>query len=105
MNGTDVDQRSFRSDTGYVTQSDALYPLLTVRETLRFAAYLRVSGKTVEEKNALAENVIKLLRLEKVADRVVGDDNDRGLSGGEKRRELFLSLLFLGSAPSFDLFN
>ena len=85
-NGMSVDPRSFRKETGYVMQSDALFPLLTVRETMRYAAYLRVQDKTVEEKNALADSIISLLRLEKVADTIVGDDDNRGLSGGEKRR-------------------
>lgn len=84
--GVPVDKRSFRKETGYVMQSDALFPLLTVRETIRYAAYLRIQNKTVQEKNETAEDIIKLLRLEKCADTIVGDDDHRGLSGGEKRR-------------------
>eukprot|EP01031_Cornospumella_fuschlensis_P036981 gene36981-44863_t len=86
VNGNHVDKRTFRKETGYVMQSDALFPLLTVRETIRYAAYLRIPDKTVEEKNAIADSIIKLLRLEKCADTIVGDEDNRGLSGGEKRR-------------------
>ena len=85
-NGATVDPRSFRKETGYVMQSDALFPLLTVRETMRYAAYLRVQGKTTAEKNALADSIISLLKLDKAADTIVGNDDHRGLSGGEKRR-------------------
>jgi ABC-type multidrug transport system ATPase subunit len=85
-NGKPIDAKSFRKETGYVMQSDALFPMLTVRETIRYAAYLRVPGKTVEEKNAIADSVVSLLRLDKAADTIVGDENSRGLSGGEKRR-------------------
>jgi len=46
-------------------QSDALFPLLTVRETIQFAAHLRISNMSVEEKNAIAEETIKSLRLDK----------------------------------------
>lgn len=67
-------------------QSDALFPLLTVRETIRYAAYLRIQDKTIQEKNDIADSIIKLLRLEKCADTIIGDDDNRGLSGGEKRR-------------------
>lgn len=67
-------------------QSDALFPLLTVRETIRYAAYLRIQDKTTQEKNEIADSIIKLLRLEKCADTIIGDDDNRGLSGGEKRR-------------------
>lgn len=86
VNGAPVDTRAFRKETGYVMQSDALFPLLTVRETMRYAAYLRVQGKSRAEKDQLADDIVSLLRLDKAADTIVGDDDHRGLSGGEKRR-------------------
>lgn len=67
-------------------QSDALFPLLTVRETFLYAALLRISDKSYAEKEAIVDQTIKLLRLEKCANTTVGDDLNRGLSGGEKRR-------------------
>lgn len=67
-------------------QSDALFPFLTVRETFQYAAYFRVHNKSTEEKNAIADATIKSLRLESCADTIIGDENVRGLSGGEKRR-------------------
>ena len=81
-----MDVKAFRKETGYVMQSDALFPLLTVRETIRYAAYLRVHGKTRAECNEIAEHTIRELKLTKVVDTIVGDDDNRGLSGGEKRR-------------------
>lgn len=53
-------------------QSDALFPLLTVRETFLFAAQLRIHGKTYAEKVAAVDNIIHLLRLEKCRDTIVG---------------------------------
>eukprot|EP01035_Chromulina_nebulosa_P019573 gene19573-25474_t len=85
-NGQKVDRKKFRREIGYVMQSDALFPLLTVQETIRFAAYLRIHDKTRQEKNVIADEMIKLLRLEHTANTIVGDDLNRGLSGGEKRR-------------------
>lgn len=86
VNGAPIDNESFKKCSGYVMQSDALFPLLTVRETLRYAAYLRCTGKTTEERNEIADKVITLLKLEKCAETIIGDDNQRGLSGGERRR-------------------
>ena len=85
-NGFKIDKSSFRRESGYVMQSDALFPLLTVRETLQYAASLRIHNMTSKEKKEEVENVIKLLRLEKCSDTIIGDDDNRGLSGGEKRR-------------------
>lgn len=85
-NGKHVNKRQYRKITGYVMQSDALFPLLTVRETFQFAAYLRVSDKTVAEKNEIAEKTMQLLHLEDSAETIIGDDQNRGLSGGQKRR-------------------
>jgi ABC-type multidrug transport system ATPase subunit len=85
-NGVKIRKRHFRRESGYVMQSDALFPFLTVRETFRYAAYFRVPDKTSAEKDEIADNTIKLLRLETAANTIVGDENVRGVSGGEKRR-------------------
>lgn len=85
-NGSLVDKRSFRKETGYVMQNDALFPMLTVRETIRFAAYLRIPGLSRQEKNEVADKTISLLRLDECADTIVGDNDNRGISGGQKRR-------------------
>ena len=62
-------------------QNDALFPMLTVRETIRFAAYLRVAGATRAQKNKIADKTISLLRLDDCADTIVGDNDNRGISG------------------------
>jgi ABC-type molybdate transport system ATPase subunit len=43
-NGLPIVFSTFRKQSGYVMQSDALFPLLTVRETLFYAAHLRIQG-------------------------------------------------------------
>ena len=71
----------------YVLQQDVLLPSLTVRETLRYAADLRLSAtKTKAERQAMVETVITELGLEKCADTKIGDSVHKGCSGGEKRR-------------------
>lgn len=84
--GEEVDKRKFRRESGYVMQSDALFPLLTVRETLQYAAELRIIDKSKAEKKQIADDVINILRLSKCANTIIGNDKIRGISGGEKRR-------------------
>ena len=85
-NDRPVNYSTFRKQSGYVMQSDALFPLLTVKETLHYAAHLGIQGKTYAEREAAANSTMMLLRLEHVQDTIIGDDLTRGLSGGEKRR-------------------
>jgi len=77
-----------RSVCSYVCQDDdALLPSLTVRETLHFAAGLRLpSWMSKEEKKRRAEDVLLKMGLKDCADNLVGSDLIKGISGGEKRR-------------------
>ena len=66
-NGQPVKFSSFRRQSGYVMQSDALFPLLTVKETLYYAASLRIPDKTWAEKEEIVMETMKLLRYVFVA--------------------------------------
>jgi len=72
----------------YVTQFDTLIPFLTVRETLVFAAQLKLPSS--ENYEQVVEGIILDLGLKEVADSRIGETGVvgglRGLSGGEKRR-------------------
>lgn len=71
----------------YVQQDDLFYSMLTVRETLKMAAHLRLSKEVSDqEKDAFVEALIHKLGLGESADTPVGDAKTRGLSGGEKKR-------------------
>ncbi|KAG6543777.1 hypothetical protein Mapa_014808 [Marchantia paleacea] len=87
LNGEEVKHNIglMRSISAYVMQDDLLFPMLTVKETLRFAAELRLPSSSAE-KNARVREVIKQLNLSKVEDTIIGDEGHRGVSGGEKRR-------------------
>jgi ABC-type multidrug transport system ATPase subunit len=77
--------KSIRS--AYVMQQDVLLPTLTVRETLRYAADLRLPPPTTEEKRRkVVEEVILELGLKECADTRIGNHQHKGCSGGEKRR-------------------
>ena len=70
-----------------VTQTDVLLPSLTVRETLIYAASLRLpSSTTPQQRSQLVEEIILELSLKECADTRVGDGYKKGgCSGGERR--------------------
>lgn len=70
----------------YVTQQDVLLPSLTVRETLRYAADLRLTEACKREREEIVEQVILELGLKDAADTKIGSSTRNGCSGGEKRR-------------------
>ena len=73
--------------SAYVEQEDALFALSTVRETLMFAAQLRLGPDVpLEEKKRAVELVIADLGLVAAADTCVGNEVIRGISGGERKR-------------------
>ncbi|KAK4700817.1 hypothetical protein P7C70_g5427, partial [Phenoliferia sp. Uapishka_3] len=81
------DMKSLRKIVGFVRQEDCLLPYLTVRETLTFAASLRLPASvTPGEKRAIVEQTILELGLREAADVLVGGQYKKGISGGEKRR-------------------
>jgi ABC-type multidrug transport system ATPase subunit len=87
-NGAIPSESVIRSVTSFVTQDDdALMPSLTVRESLRFAAGLRLPRwMTRMEKNRRAEDILMKMGLKDCADNLIGSDLIKGISGGEKRR-------------------
>lgn len=87
VNGLPMDVPSFRRMSGFIPQNDALFPLLTVKETLMFSARLRLPASVSnEEKHRKVEDLLDELKLMHVADTRVGNDDMRGVSGGERRR-------------------
>lgn len=70
-----------KRETGYVEQSDALHPTLTVEDTLRYVAALksRASGGNVDP-------LLRALNLTPCRDVRVGSALERGISGGQAKR-------------------
>ncbi|KAF9969887.1 hypothetical protein BGZ73_007565 [Actinomortierella ambigua] len=81
-------RRDFQRTTGYCEQLDVHVPESTVREALRFSAYLRQPADVPEEeKNAYVEEIIKILEMEDIADALVGTtESGRGISVEERKR-------------------
>eukprot|EP00736_Rhodelphis_marinus_P012810 Rmarinus@m.3984 len=76
---------SARSHCAYVMQDPALFEMLTVYETLKFSAKLRMNLSD-EKIDARVNEVVELLRLRSCLHTRVGSPDNPGLSGGEKQR-------------------
>jgi ABC-type multidrug transport system ATPase subunit/ABC-type multidrug transport system permease subunit len=87
LNSEPLQGRRLRAISAYVMQDDLLYPMLTVRETLHFAAEFRLPrALSPDKKRARVDALIDQLGLARAADTIIGDEGHRGVSGGERRR-------------------
>lgn len=85
VNGRPRDQ-SFQRSTGYVQQQDMHLRTSTVREALRFSAYLRQPAEvSKQEKDEYVESVIKILEMESYSDAIVGVAGE-GLNVEQRKR-------------------
>ncbi|KAB8226363.1 hypothetical protein BDV33DRAFT_186478 [Aspergillus novoparasiticus] len=78
---------TIRAMCPYLSQSDYLQPFLAVRETLLFAAGLRLPRWiTKEQRYSKVDSIIRTMGLTSCAETIVGDEKQKGISGSEKRR-------------------
>lgn len=87
-NGESTQPNVARSICSYVSQSDeGLLSTMTVSETLRFAALLRLPRTMSQaQKFQRAEEIMLEVGLKDCASTAVGDETTKGISGGERRR-------------------
>ncbi|GAB4846555.1 ABC transporter G member 10 [Ancistrocladus abbreviatus] len=85
INNHPLDPKCFKRLSGYVTQDDSLFPLLTVEETLMYSALLRLPGGK-KEAAVRVRQLIKELGLDHIASSRIGGSSGQGISGGERRR-------------------
>ncbi|OJJ70038.1 hypothetical protein ASPBRDRAFT_56781 [Aspergillus brasiliensis CBS 101740] len=82
----------FRGEAIFVGENDVHFPMLSVGDTLSFAAHARASrelpaGLKVQEYSLLLRDVIMaIFGISHTANTVVGNDFIRGVSGGERKR-------------------
>ncbi|KAL2896412.1 ABC transporter G family member 2 [Bienertia sinuspersici] len=87
LNGEPLESRLLKVISAYVMQDDLLYPMLTVEETLMFAAEFRLPKSLSKSKKAArVQQLIDQLGLRNAAKTIIGDEGHRGVSGGERRR-------------------
>ncbi|CAI5527133.1 unnamed protein product [Closterium sp. Naga37s-1] len=99
LDGAEVRAGTMRRVSAYVMQDDVLFPSLTVRETLMYAAELRLDSKTSRrEKEQKVARLIDLLGLAKVENSPIG--------GERKRPEgLVIRLSFLSCASGIVFYS
>ena len=71
---------------GFVPQSDIMSPSLTVRECLEYHARMRLAKCDINKVDEIVNETMDLLGLTRVQHSLIGDENERGLSGGQKKR-------------------
>ncbi|GAB4836519.1 ABC transporter G member 6 [Ancistrocladus abbreviatus] len=87
LNGEPLESRLLKVISAYVMQDDLLFPMLTVEETLMFAAEFRLPQTlSKSKKRARVQQLIDQLGLRNATKTVIGDEGHRGVSGGERRR-------------------
>ena len=87
LNGAPYDNAELKRVSGYVMQDDLLSAFLTVEETLRFTAELRLPRTfTHAERKQRVDEVLKDLGLEHARHDVIGIQSKRGISGSERKR-------------------
>eukprot|EP00808_Paulinella_micropora_P014058 g9644.t1 len=85
---------------GYVEQNDIHTPTSTVREALTFSAFLRLPPHTDRDsKLALVDQVLNLLDLEKIADRVIGDPAQGTGLASEQRKRVTCAVELVANPP------
>lgn len=85
VNDQAMNTMHFRRLSSYVTQDEALFPLLTVEETLIYSARFRLNGG-ISRATTRAKQLLQELGLDHVSGARIGNESKRGISGGEKRR-------------------
>ena len=105
-NKQDIYSINYHKYIGYVTQEDVLLDMLTVRESVMFAAKLKTKGPDALKMQRV-NDLLEELGLMKCQHTLIGNPSVKGVSGGEKKRvctaiELITtpSILFLDEPTS-----
>ncbi|XP_052173801.1 putative white-brown complex homolog protein 30 isoform X2 [Diospyros lotus] len=87
INGKSESIHSYKKIIGFVPQDDVVHGNLTVEENLRFSARCRLAADLPKaDKVLVVERVIESLGLQGVRDSLVGTVEQRGISGGQRKR-------------------
>ncbi|KAJ3069573.1 hypothetical protein HDU98_007365 [Podochytrium sp. JEL0797] len=87
INGQESEVHLYRKIIGYVPQEDVMLKELTVRENILHSARVRLprswSDKQIQNH---VDNILETLKLSHIANSIIGDENARGISGGQRKR-------------------
>ena len=87
LNGQKYSMHDLKMHAGYVMQDDLLNGNLTVLETLRYTAELRLPRSlSAQDREARIQEVMDQMGLTRVKDVIVGTPVKKGVSGGERKR-------------------
>ena len=84
LNGLELNEENIdyiKTHIGYVPQDDIIHGDLTVEGSLMYAAHLRLTESTQEEKKRKVEQVLNTLKIDKIRKNKV-----RKISGGQRKR-------------------
>ncbi len=80
------DIRGYQQLVGYVPQHDLLFERMTVEENVRFRLWLTRPDTPSGQRQRRVEEILHQMGLFDKRDLIVGDNQNRKISGGERRR-------------------
>ncbi|CAG8571773.1 7471_t:CDS:10, partial [Funneliformis caledonium] len=87
INGVKENLSKYRKLIGFVPQEDVMLRELTVREILVHSAMMRLPTDMVRAaKKQKVIETIRFLELSHVMDTIIGNEEQRGISGGQRKR-------------------
>lgn len=85
VDGLKLNPQKMKMTTCIVPQNDILIGCLTPRTALQYAADMRLNCSAIEKQEKIA-NILEELTLTECADVLIGNDDVKGLSGGQRKR-------------------
>ena len=87
INGVVRPLNDFKKVVGFVPQEDIMMRDLTVKENIWFSAQTRLpTNWTTKRKKRYRDATIQVLGLHDIRHSMIGDENTRGISGGQRKR-------------------
>ncbi|CAE8641796.1 unnamed protein product [Polarella glacialis] len=87
LNGLPLRLEDHPDIVGFVPQDDTIHTDLTVRENIVFSGLFRLpQGTPMSKIQELAEETMEIFDLTSVAESLVGDSDNRFISGGQRKR-------------------
>ena len=88
VNGEECESlEKWKSRVAFVPQEDVMHRRLTVLQNVAFSAYLRLPTTTDDAyKHKKINETLVSLNLDKIKHSIIGDEYQRGISGGQRKR-------------------